>query len=302
LPPLPAPVPAALALSCLVTIRCRFLALSTLTAAGLLHSGQVSDAASPGDHAPQNLRGIPMNLRAKLVCSIGLLAMLSLMLPGSLRADSYTYTYTGNPFGYNGSVYPLTGVSGSFTLSSPLAFGTTTDLAPGTVGSPVASYSFTDGQSSWALGNFVLAPPAYSFGPQNAFSVTTDASGQITAWDITVYSGLYPSGGWIFTCNEGAACSAGLSQDGVNNWNFDYNADLGGGGVYGSYSQGSWVSPVVSTPEPSSLLLLSIGLLGLLVVAGRRRFDAAWQAFRRFDGFARSYQLRFAVAERPSQT
>jgi len=42
-----------------------------------------------------------MNLRSKLVCSIGLLAMLSLMLPGSLRADSYTYTYTGNSFGYS---------------------------------------------------------------------------------------------------------------------------------------------------------------------------------------------------------
>src|SRR6266481_7187967 len=219
-----------------------------------------------------------MNLRSKLVCSIGLLAMLSLMLPGSLRADSYTYTYTGNSFGYNGSAYPLTGVSGSFTLSSPLAFGTTTDLAPGTAGSSVTGYSFTDGESSWTSGNFVLAPPAYSFGPQNAFSVATDASGTIVAGDITVYSGLYPSGGWIFTCNEGAACNTGLSKDGVNDWNLDYNADLGGGGVYGSYNQGSWVSPAVSTPEPSSLLMLAIGLLGLVVVAGRKQFAAARQA------------------------
>jgi len=219
-----------------------------------------------------------MNLRSKLVCSIGLLAMLSLMLPGSLRADSYTYTYTGNSFGYNGSAYPLTGVSGSFTLSSPLAFGTTTDLAPGTVGSSVTGYSFTDGESSWTSGNSVLAPPAYAFGPQNAFSVATDASGKIVAWDITVYSGLYPSGGWIFTCNEGAACNTGLSQDGVNDWDLDYNADLGGGGVYGSYNQGSWVSPAVSTPEPSSLLMLAIGLLGLLAVAGRKQFAAARQA------------------------
>lgn len=211
-----------------------------------------------------------MNLRAKLVCSIGLLAVLSLMLPGSLRADSYTYTYTGNPFGYNGSAYPLTGVSGSFTLASPLAFGATTDLAPDTAGSPVTSYSFTDGKSSWTLGNFVLAPPAYPDGPQNAFSVTTDASGQIVAWDITIYSGLYPSGGWIFTCNEGAACTTGVSQDGVNDWDLDYNADLGGGGVYGAYSQGSWVYSSVSTPEPSSLLLIAIGLLGLLVVSARK--------------------------------
>jgi hypothetical protein len=219
-----------------------------------------------------------MNLRAKLVCSIGLLAMLSLMLPGSLRADSYTYTYTGNSFGYNGSAYPLSGVSGSFTLSSALALGTTTDLAPGTAGSSVADYSFTDGKSSWTLGNFVLAPAGYPFGPQNAFSVTTDASGQIVAWDITVYSGLYPSGGWIFTCNEGAACNTGLSQDGVSDWDLDYNADLGGGGVYGSYSQGSWVSPAVSTPEPSSLLVLAIGLLGLFIVTGRKQFFAARQA------------------------
>jgi hypothetical protein len=206
-----------------------------------------------------------MNLRAKLVCSIGLLAVLSLMLPGSLRADSYTYTYTGNPFGYNGSVYPLTGVSGSFTLASPLAPGTTTDPH-----GAVIDFSFTDGQSIFDLANFVSAPPAYPDGPQNAFSVTTDAGGQIIAWDIVVYSGLYPTGGWIFTCNEGAACNTGLSQDGVNDWDLDYNADLGGGGVYGSYSQGSWVNSSVSTPEPSSLLLIAVGLLGLLVVSARK--------------------------------
>ena len=120
-------------------------------------------------------------------------------------------------------------------------------------------------------GYFVSAPAGYAFGPQNAFSITTNASGQIVAWDIVLYSGLYPTGGWIFTCNEGAACNTGLSQDGVNDWDLDYNADLGGGGVYGTYSQGSWVSSSVSTPEPSSLLLFAIGLLGLMVVAGRKQ-------------------------------
>jgi hypothetical protein len=39
-----------------------------------------------------------MNLRAKVVCSIGLLAMLSFTLTGSVRADSYTYAYTGSLF------------------------------------------------------------------------------------------------------------------------------------------------------------------------------------------------------------
>jgi hypothetical protein len=207
-----------------------------------------------------------MNVRAKLVCSMAVLGLLSLVLPGVVCADSFTYAYTGNPFGYNGSVYPLTGVSGSFTLASPLAPGTTTDPHGAFI-----NFSFTDGKSIFDLANFVSAPAGYAFGPQNAFSITTNASGQIVAWDIVLYSGLYPTGGWIFTCNEGAACNTGLSQDGVNDWDLDYNADLGGGGVYGTYSQGSWVSSSVSTPEPSSLLLFAIGLLGLMVVAGRKQ-------------------------------
>jgi len=53
---------------------------------------------------------------------------------------------------------------------------------------------------------------------------------------------------------------------------------LGGGGVYGSYSQGSWVSPAFATPEPSSLLELATGLLCLLVVARRKQFAAVRQA------------------------
>lgn len=214
-----------------------------------------------------------MNLRAKVVCSVGLLILLCVMLPGSLRADSFTYTYTGNSFGYNGSVYALTGVSGFFTLASPLAPGTTTDPHGAFV-----NFSFTDGKSIFDLANAVSAPSGYAYGPQNSFSLTTDAAGQIIGWDIIAYSGLYPSGGYIFTCNEGAACSSGVSQDGVNDWDLDYNADLGGGGVYGTYSQGSWVKSTVSTPEPSSLLLLAFGALGLLVVAGRKQFAAARQA------------------------
>jgi hypothetical protein len=206
-----------------------------------------------------------MNLLTKFVCSIGLLLLLCLTLPTSLRADSYTYTYTGNSFGYNGSFYALTGVSGSFTLASPLAPGTTTDPH-----GAVLDFSFTDGESIFDLANFVSAPPAYPFGPQNAFSVTTNAAGQIVAWDIILYSGLYPSGGFITTCNEGAACSYGVSQDGVNDWTLDYNADLGPGGVYGTYTESTWVNSSISTPEPSSLLLFAIGSLALVALAGRK--------------------------------
>jgi hypothetical protein len=45
---------------------------------------------------------------------------------------------------------------------------------------------------------------------------------------------------------------------------------LGPGGVYGTYTEGTWVNSSISTPEPSSLLLFAIGSLALVALAGRK--------------------------------
>ena len=122
------------------------------------------------DCGTPRIQKLVRNLRAKFVFSIGLLALLCLMTAGPLRADTWTYTYAGHDFSYMGG--PGTKVTGFFTVSSPLASGATTPLAPDTIGSTIVIYNFADGYTTWDLANYVTDP-----GSQ--FSVTTNGSGDI---------------------------------------------------------------------------------------------------------------------------
>src|SRR5581483_11511944 len=87
-------------------------------------------------------------LTSKLTKSIGQILLAGAALGLALSAGAQvTYTYTGDPFSYNGSAYSyVTHVSGSFTVASPLAANTTLNLFPYTVGGTITSYSFTDGR------------------------------------------------------------------------------------------------------------------------------------------------------------
>jgi hypothetical protein len=218
-----------------------------------------------------------MNCRIKFVCA--LIGLLSLVVPTAMRADNFTYAYTGVNFAYDGAnCNPkcVTNVSGYFTLSTELASNTAYNLQPDTVpGGTIVDYSFTDGRNTWDLANFVASD---AYGSNSLFSITT-GNGNIAAWNINIDD--FAGAQLIYYCS---GCTGGVistqfngktGNDATNVYaNYDAYSPCGsvcnGGQLQGVYTPGTWNGPV-ATPEPSGLILLGTGLIGGLG-AFRRKF------------------------------
>ncbi len=184
-----------------------------------------------------------------------LLCVAALLVFGAApaaRADTL-YTYTGTDFTNldNPSVLPtgVTGLSGSVTLTTSLGDNFSGFVTP-------AAFSFTDGATTITQSNESL--------PYDSFYFVTNSSGAIINWDVEL-------------CAVGPSCSIPVDYfDTVNTSasTDDYSLYIDPGGTYALAwnlsSPGAWVEQPISTPEPSALLLLGSGLIGLIGVKSRK--------------------------------
>ena len=181
----------------------------------------------------------------------GLMIGLSL-LPTSAQANTI-YTYIGNPFTvFSGldACPSVCNISGSLTLASPLAANLPFEaITP-------AAFSFTDGSIT------VTADQG------GRFDVATDPGGNISFWEIALGSGQVGGPGVCISLDS-VRDPTGTPQD--NSLSVSCSSGAFAGSALVNDNPGSWSSSTVApVPEPGTLILVGIGLLGIAGTVWRR--------------------------------
>ena len=182
--------------------------------------------------------------------NVVLIVAAVLSLDVTVRADTI-YTYTGNQFDrFSGEAAcpPVCSISGSFTVAQPFAgYLPVTSVIP-------LSFSFTDGATTITqLTNTFDSP----FLPRNAFLLATDSQGNIRAWFILAELGA-----------AGLNTTSGIGGP-IKGPPIDVG-DPAPGSAFVSDNPGTWSVSATATPEPSGLLLMGSGIVGLGFLMKRR--------------------------------
>jgi hypothetical protein len=173
-----------------------------------------------------------MNFRARFVFSIGLLGLLCLTTPGALRADDFTFSFTGSLGTVMGEIYGLTNNTSctacDVTITSvPAAFASDPNLFP-----PAD----------------ISAPPW-----QIVTELFTESAGVLT---LAQYEAGAPGPeGFLTTFSLGNDPGIGILDD-------FYGTD--------ETTVVSFAPVTASEPSSLSLMLTGIGLLGLIAVMRKR--------------------------------
>ena len=206
-----------------------------------------------------------MTKRALTVIASGVLAASFSF--GTTHAAT-VYTYTGNPYTFIEDSTPPAGtynntekITGSFTVANPLPG----NLNLADITAPVQSFSFFDGRNTITDQNFTFL---------GAFSVSTDASGALTVWNIDVGIGnLDPQ--QLEIRISSLTNDAAITRECVT---FDNNGACTGftpdEGLVNHGDNGEWNSsstPTAATPLPAALPLFATGLGALGLLGWRRK-------------------------------
>jgi hypothetical protein len=186
----------------------------------------------------------------KLISAAFFCLLMTLCMAMSAKADS-TYTFTGADFNQfsNTSCEPTCSITGSVTLLEALppdlvqGIGDSGDTFP-------SSFSFTDG--SLKIDNLNAAFYGFSF--------DTDSAGNITNYNF--YADLADGSSLSGYFND----SIGVNELYTANNSAGYDAYIEGDGI----SVGTWGPASTPAPEPSSLMMLGVGLLGLVGIGLKR--------------------------------